>query len=188
MILGLRIFPVGGHKTWIVEHSRGGRLTTKIYSLIIYLLYKIQNFCIPDMNTSTCLLSHHLYHIPFWNTSVFFMRITSRFFHLNAYDTNVIKGDTIRRFGVFYLNCGTFGLVYWAWFLETNFFLKEALTVTQLFLARKVSRLLQLFVCSFVWSALFHSRIFHLYWEFETSPLPMKGCKFWPNVHGSHDP
>ena len=160
-----------------MEHSRGGRLTTNIYSLIIYLLYKIQNFCIPDMNTSTCLLSHPLYHtpfitsplshplyhIPFWNTSVFFMRITSRFFHLNAYDTNVIKGDTIRRFGVFYLNCGTFGLFYWAWFLETNFFLKEALTVTQLFLARKVSRLLQLFVCSFVWSALFHSRIFHLY-------------------------
>ena len=160
-----------------MEHSRGGRLTTNIYSLIIYLLYKIQNFCIPDMNTSTCLLSHPLYHtpfitsplshplyhIPFWNTSVFFMRITSRFFHLNAYDTNVIKGDTIRRFGVFYLNCGTFGLVYWAWFLETNFFLKEALTVTQLFLARKVSRLLQLVVCSFVWSALFHSRIFHSY-------------------------
>ena len=26
---------------------------------------------------------------PLWNTSVFFMRITSRFFHLNAYDSNV---------------------------------------------------------------------------------------------------
>ena len=30
------------------------------------------------------------------------MRITSRFFRLNAYDTNGIKGDKIRRFGVFY--------------------------------------------------------------------------------------
>ena len=84
-----------------------------LFWLYIYLLnicYEIQNFCIPDMNRCTSSLSHPLYltsfitllyHIPFWNTSVFFMRITSRFFHLNAHDSNVINGVKIRRFGVF---------------------------------------------------------------------------------------
>ena len=43
-----------------------------------------------------------LYHTPFWNTSVFFMQITSRFFRFNAYNTNVINGDKIIRFGVFF--------------------------------------------------------------------------------------
>ena len=74
---------------------------TAVYSCLLYIYYKIQGFCISDMNTCKCPLSHllyhtpfitPLYHTPFRNTSVFIMRITSRFFHLNAYDSNVTKG------------------------------------------------------------------------------------------------
>ena len=43
---------------------------------------------------------HPFYHTPMWNISVLFMLVTSRFFRLNAYDSNVIQGDQIRRFGV----------------------------------------------------------------------------------------
>ena len=55
---------------------------------LLYICYNIQNFCIHDMNTCT---SHPLYHTLFWNTSAFFMRNTSWFFHLDANNTNVIN-------------------------------------------------------------------------------------------------
>ena len=78
-----------------------------IYVLIIYLL-KIQIFFFPDMNMCMWPLSHPLYaplyHTPFWNTSVFFMQITSRFFRFNAYNTNVINGDKIIRFHVLFFS------------------------------------------------------------------------------------
>ena len=32
---------------------------------LLYICYKIQDFCIPDMNTCACSLSHPLYHNPF---------------------------------------------------------------------------------------------------------------------------
>ena len=34
------------------------------YFYLLYICYKIQGFCIPDMNTCTCPLLHPLYHIP----------------------------------------------------------------------------------------------------------------------------
>ena len=39
-----------------------------------------------------------------------------------------------------------------------------------------------LFVCLWFTS---HSKIFHLFVHLETSPLPMKGCKFW-HIVGTH--
>ena len=52
---------------------------------------KIQNFA-----SLIWIHARALYHTLFWNTSVFFMRMISKFFRLNAYDNNVIKGDKLK--------------------------------------------------------------------------------------------
>ena len=49
-----------------------------IYNTLLYICYKIRGFCIPDMNTCTCPLSHPLYHTPFitppFGTPLYFSR------------------------------------------------------------------------------------------------------------------
>ena len=62
--------------------------------------FNLQNFCIPNMITCMCLLSHPLLE----HLCIFHADYLEVFFHLNSYNTYVIMGGKIRRFGIFHKN------------------------------------------------------------------------------------
>ena len=114
--------------SWLVSYENDVKIASDLHVLIrfvilSYICYKIQDFCIPDMNTCTCPLSHLFYHTPLSQPLLehlcIFIRITSRFFHLNAYDSNVTKGDSPRAdigvsgwYGVWYRFCHVLFSIY----------------------------------------------------------------------------
>ena len=68
-----------------------------MYRHLLYICYKNTEFLHPwYMHLPFITPYPHPLSQPFWNIPVFLMPITLRFFHLDAYKTNVMKGDKIR--------------------------------------------------------------------------------------------